>query len=100
MRGLPAEEKAWQILPTPLEILAGLGADASVGDQMYQALHRQPTGDRLFVDAILSGAPVEPSFYDGMKAQEVIEAALRSDAEGRRVDMRPEPAVDGPAPSA
>ena len=35
-----------------------------------------PIGCRLFVDAILAEQPVVPSFHDGWKAQQVIDAAL------------------------
>ena len=38
----------------------------------------QPIGARLFVDAIKEDRPVSPSFYDGLKAQEVIDAAFES----------------------
>lgn len=38
----------------------------------------QPAGDRLFIDAILEDRPVSPDFYDGLKVQEVIDAALRA----------------------
>ena len=38
----------------------------------------QPIGARLFIDAIVEDRPVSPSFYDGLKAQEVIDAAFES----------------------
>ena len=47
----------------------------------------QPAGDRAFVEAIASGRPAAPSFYDGWKAQEVIDAALESSRAGRWVTI-------------
>ena len=38
-----------------------------------------PVGDRLFVDAILDGHPAEPTFEDGWRVQEVIDAVRKSD---------------------
>ena len=35
-------------------------------------------GDRLFIDAILKNKPLFPSFYEGLKVQEVIDAAVDS----------------------
>jgi predicted dehydrogenase len=36
----------------------------------------------LFIDAILEDRPAAPSFYDGLKAQEVIDAAIESHERG------------------
>ena len=44
-------------------------------------------GPRLFVDSILNDMPVSPNFYDGYKAQQVIQAALESDATGKIVHI-------------
>lgn len=42
----------------------------------YGVFTQQSAGCRAFVDAILNDQPFEPNFYDGYKAQQVIEAAL------------------------
>jgi len=47
----------------------------------------KPVGSRLFVEAILENRPAAPSFYDGYKAQQVIEAALESHRSGRAVTI-------------
>ena len=39
-------------------------------------------GTRLFIDAILGGCPIEPNFYEGFKAQQVVDAALESHETG------------------
>jgi predicted dehydrogenase len=39
-------------------------------------------GDRAFIDAIISDITVLPSFYDGWKVQQVIEAAFAASTNG------------------
>ncbi len=51
----------------------------------YSVFTTQSAGARRFVDDILDGRKSTPSFYDGLRAQQVIDAALRSHAEGRRI---------------
>jgi len=46
-----------------------------------------PQPYRQFVDAILNGTPVRTSFYDGMKAAEIVDAAFLSSREDRWVDL-------------
>ena len=74
LRPLPVPDALWgDVAPTqPLDILT-----------------RHAVGGRALVDAILAGQPASPSFYDGLKTQEVIEAALASDREGRWVTLEP-----------
>lgn len=40
-----------------------------------------------FVNAIEKDQPIEPNFYDGMKAMEVLDAGLRSAETGKRIDL-------------
>jgi predicted dehydrogenase len=47
----------------------------------------QPFGTRLFIDAILGGFKPEPGFEAGVAVQKVLEAALKSHAERRWVDL-------------
>jgi predicted dehydrogenase len=49
----------------------------------FDLFHKLPVGGRLFVDAILDDVPLAPTFYDGVKAQEVIDAGLQSHRTGR-----------------
>jgi len=46
-----------------------------------------PQPYRQFVDAILNGTPVRTSFYDGMKAAEIVDAAFLSAKEDRWVEL-------------
>jgi predicted dehydrogenase len=43
---------------------------------------QRSVGARQFIDAILEDRPVSPSFFDGLKVQEVIDAAIESHANG------------------
>lgn len=42
---------------------------------------------RAWVDAALARRPMSPSFDDGLRCQEIVDAALRSAAEGRWVEL-------------
>jgi predicted dehydrogenase len=55
--------------------------------QMRRVLVEQPVGDRLFIDAILGTADARPSFIDGYKTMQVIDAAIESAESGHRVSI-------------
>ena len=59
---------------------------------------RHSVGDRAFIDAIVTDQPVTPSFYDGWKVQQVIEAAFTAYDQGCAVaitdDQRDERSAD------
>jgi predicted dehydrogenase len=57
-------------------------------DRPFEVFRTLPLGGRLFVDAILDGTPVSPTFYDGMKAQAVIDAGIESHETGRWVTVQ------------
>jgi len=57
--------------------------DVSPGSDLYDARLLKAwsnwcVADRLFVDAILNDFPATPSFWDGVKVQTVLDAALES----------------------
>jgi predicted dehydrogenase len=54
---------------------------------LYGYLMGMSFGARSFIDAILENRPVTPSFYDGYKAQQVIEAALESHKTGKWISI-------------
>lgn len=72
-----------QMLPVP-DILWG-DADRNDG---WSVLFTNSTGARFFIDAIFENQPISPNFYDGWKAQQVIDAALESDRTGRWVSIQ------------
>lgn len=45
----------------------------------------QPIGVRYFIDCLVEDEPVTPSFYDGWKAQRVVDAAIESNRIGKWV---------------
>jgi predicted dehydrogenase len=78
VRGIRDGEDRWQDLPVPDELWAGVNREQPFVPQVLEIFCRQPVGDRQFVDAILSGTGVSPSFLDGLRAQEVLDGALAS----------------------
>jgi predicted dehydrogenase len=54
---------------------------------MLAPFHDQSIGPRLFIDAIVENRAVSPSFYEGLKAQEVIDAAFESHRRGGWVTL-------------
>jgi predicted dehydrogenase len=44
---------------------------------------KQSVGNRLFINAILEDRPLDSTFYDGWKVQQVIDAAIASHEQGR-----------------
>ncbi len=73
IRGLRRGDKEFYSLPVPDEVWGD--ADRS---KFFDVFCKQSIGDRLFIDAILDDLPISPSFYDGLKAQEVMSAAIES----------------------
>jgi len=62
----------------------------SIPVSTYQFNHiftQQSVGCRLFIDAIVHDHAVVPSLYDGVKVQEIMEAAMQSHEQGRWVDV-------------
>ena len=80
--GARQDEEAFTIQKLPPEYDAYKGND----DPMVY-FRSESVGPRLFIDAILDDVPVLPDFRDGLKVQEVIEAALLSAREGRWVSL-------------
>ncbi len=82
IRGARSSEGTFQTLAVP---------DAYWGEASrsnpFEVFNKQSVGSRLFVEAILANRPVAPSFYDGYKAQQVIDAALESHSSGRAVTI-------------
>jgi predicted dehydrogenase len=75
-------EEEFRLLPIPDRILAG------VDEANPYHIISQFRGDYLFIDSILEDRPISPSFYNGLKAQEVIDAAKESHKTGHWVSLR------------
>lgn len=83
VRGITAGDEKYRTLAIPDDLAAGVDLT-----DLMSPYRTQPVGPRLFVDAVLNGTPPIPDFNAGFKAQEVIDAALRSAAERRWIDVR------------
>jgi len=53
----------------------------------FELFATQSLGPRLFIDSILANQPVSPSFYDGMRTQQVIDAAIESHRSGQWITL-------------
>ncbi len=80
-------EEGFQPLALPDAYLLGIDPLQPLGQQMDALFRQQPVGGRLFVDAILAGQTVAPSFYEGWQVQRVLDAALASHARGGWVEV-------------
>ncbi len=87
VKGIRADEECLQDLPVPDELWTGVNREQPFVPQVLELFCRQPVADRQFIDAILEGAPVTPSFADGLKAQEAMDAATVSHEQERWVPV-------------
>lgn len=79
IRGARSDEEQIRPLTIPENILKGIDPASSFFDQFNQIFMKQQVGTRLFIEAIINDIPLSPTLYDGLKAQEVIAAAIESD---------------------
>ena len=93
VRGAHADEGQIGPLAIPGRFFESIDRGEVYGKWPPPVFTHQAIGDRLFVDSIVEDRPSSPSFLDGLKAQEVIDAAIESHREGRW-------ACHGPANSA
>jgi predicted dehydrogenase len=87
VRGARDGENEIRTIPTPAHLLKGLDVDSPWIDQAPQVFKEQQLGLYLFFDAIIDGKPVEQDFRVGVKAQEVVDAAIESDKKGGWVTL-------------
>lgn len=87
VRGARGDEKAIGTLELPPDLIGGVDLSRPLLEWAREYFLTQPVGDRAFLEAIVSDRPAAPSFYDGWKAQEVIDAALESSRTGRWVTI-------------
>jgi predicted dehydrogenase len=76
-----------QEVPLPDELKSELDPNLPFRRRMQQVLLEQPVGVRLFIDAILGAADARPTFWDGYRTMQVIDAAVESAESGRRVSI-------------
>ncbi len=83
IRGVRKDEPSFARLEVPAQFLEG-GVNPQ---QLFDPYVKQSAGPRAFVDAILADTPPSPGFDVGVRVQEVVDAALRSNAEKRWVSL-------------
>ena len=82
LRGIGGDDGQYRTLPIPADLSDGLDpAD------IMSPYKTQSAGPRAFVEAILNGTPAYPDFSVGVRVQEVVDAALGSNATGQRVTV-------------
>jgi len=87
LRGVQRGEEAWRDLPVPAEF-SGHGENPPLWVfDFFAPFTNQPVGDRLFIDGIMKGKPVQPTFFDGWKAQQIIDATFASHEQGRWITI-------------
>ena len=87
LRGAKAGEKKLTELPIPERLREGLDTSdlgAAVGNFLFAQLVRR------FVAGIRTRQPITPSFLEGLRSQQVIDALVQSAAEERWVNVRVE----------
>jgi predicted dehydrogenase len=82
IRAASSQDEQFQILEVPDSFWGD--ADPSDNSSIFA---KNSVGTRAFIDTILEDRPVEPNFYDGYKAQQVIDAALKSHELGSVVSI-------------
>jgi predicted dehydrogenase len=83
LRGMRQGEQEWQTLEVPDALWHDADRTGSLIDQIFDLFKRQSVGNRLFIDAILEDRSMDSTFYEGWKAQQVIDAAIASHEQGR-----------------
>lgn len=88
VRGARSDEDQIKALVIPDDILNGINPDNPFIQQYQQIFAEQPVGSRLFIGGIVNNRTLSPSFYDGLKAQKVIEKAIEADKRECWVSVR------------
>ncbi len=88
IRGARSDEGELTPLPIPQTVLQGIDPHSPFFDQYTQIFTQQSVGCRLFIDAIVHDHAVVPSLYDGLKAQEIMEAAIHANQQARWIDVQ------------
>lgn len=88
VRGVRDGEEEFRKIPTPAHMLKGADINRPMLDQAPQIFKVQHLGLYQFFDAILDGKPVPMDFREGMKVQEVVDAAIESDKKGGWVTLQ------------
>jgi predicted dehydrogenase len=80
LRGSRHDEKDFRTLEVPEEFLQG-----TESGNPFDVMAKHLVGPKLFVDAILRDYMPDPSFVQGYKVQQVLDAAIESHVTGTRI---------------
>lgn len=97
VRGARVGEGAVRELPVPDRIWGG-APRSPVKDTYHHVFRTQGRMVGEFVAAAAQGRPIRPDFGDGARVQRVIDAALRSQVDGRRVSLSEVSSTQPPPP--
>ena len=86
IRGARHDCDRFQTLSVPEELLGDFDP-TDLWSVIPAVFAKRSVGDRQFIDAIVEDRPAVPSFHDGLKAQEVIDAAIKSHEQGVWVSL-------------
>lgn len=87
MLRMARDDEPFQTLAIPERFLHGIDSEQPFMSQLVSMFSHQPIGARLFVDAILEKKTVAPSFYEGWRTQQVIDAAIASHKSGQWIPI-------------
>ena len=85
VRGARRDETQIRPLPVPEEWWGEVDRTKPYTDRIPELFAGQPIGARRFIDAIVEGRPAEPTFFEGMQSQAVIDAAIEAHGSRRWV---------------
>ena len=88
IQGTRHDEKQTETLSIPAQILEGLDPDSPFSTWSDRLFTEQAVGGRLFIDTILENRSVPPTFHDGLKVQQVIDAAIEADQRGCWISLK------------
>lgn len=86
IRGARHSEESFRTVSIP-DHFWGEARQSTPLNELVEVFTKQAVGPRLFVDGILEDRAVAPSFHDGLRVQEVIDAAIESDRQGCWVSL-------------
>lgn len=84
---LARNDEPFQAVTIPDRLLIGVDQEQPFLSQFEAMFRHQSIGSRLFIDGILENRSTVPSFYEGWKAQQVIDAALLAYESGHWVKV-------------
>jgi len=83
LRGARKDDPNFEVIPVPDRVQVNSNPPDS-----RAVSNLLSSGAQLFIDAIIEDKPITPNFIDGLKVQQVIEAAIQSHEQGRWITLQ------------